>query len=239
MNNGENNIFKIDKYGFRARIIPAIVAIVFPIFVFSHFYINPELSAFFEGFRKFSLVGDVAISTVVMFYLSQYGRIIGKNVFEKKYFKGELQMPTTQFLLYKNPVYSSEYKKKIGTKIFDDFGIKLASSQQEQKDELTSRTKIVEAMSHIRKRLFANKFLLQHNIEYGAMRNTIGCGVIGFLISLINILFFQFVYHNNIAVVISLVTIIIYSFLILVSKWIINAYGEAYAKILLREYMSS
>ena len=226
-----------DKYDIRARIAPAIITIVLPVFVFSHFYINPELSKFYDGFQKFALGSDIAISSIIMFYLSQYARIIGKNVFEKKYFIGELNMPTTQFLLYSNSEYSDDYKIKIAQKISKDFGLILNDKQQELSDEQNSRRKIVEAMSHIRKKLFSNKFLLKHNIEYGAMRNAIGGSVIGGIISIFNVIFFEIVKYNKLALIISAGLLALFIFLIAISKWIISGYGRAYAKILIREYM--
>jgi hypothetical protein len=229
----------LDKYGLRARVFPAIITIVIPIFVFSHFYINPELSYFCDEFSKFSLIGDIAISIIFMFYLSQYARMIGKKIFEEKYFKGESNMPTTDFMLFNNSEYSDDYKVKIRQKIFADFALKLHDKTTEALNEDVSRKKIVEAVSLIRKKLFGNKFLLQHNIEYGAMRNTIGGAVMGSILSLINIAIFYFAYPNKTAVIISGVALTVYIILLLLSKPIIKAYGRAYAKILIREYMSS
>ena len=228
----------IDKYSLKARTIPAIVSTVVPIFVFCHFYVSPELIGFYEGLKKFSLVGDVTLTSIIMFYLSQYSRLIGKEIFEKKYFKGDKYMPTTEFLLYSDEEYSVDFKSLIAKKINKDFKLVLNKKDEELNDEMESRRKIAEAVSLIRKKLFENTFLLQHNIEYGAMRNTIGGSVIGVLICIINIIFFKYVSNNKIAFNISMSFLIIYTIIIGFSKFIIDSYGKSYARILIREYMS-
>jgi hypothetical protein len=230
--------FSENQYALRARIIPAVTTIVLPVFVFSHFYINPSIVNFYQGFRKFSLVSDIALSSALMFYLSQYARMVGKSIFEHWYFQGEMQMPTTEFLLYSNSEYSTDYKNKMRKKIKADFGLTLLHETEEVADTSLARKKIVEAISHVRKRSESNKFLLQHNIEYGAMRNTVGGSVIGCVIAIFDIAFFSVVYVNKTAEYISIVALIVYTLLILSSKWIISAYGRSYAKILIREYMT-
>ena len=104
-------------------------------------------------------------------------------------------------------------------------------------NEVNSRTRIVEVMAQVRKKLHGNKFLLQHNIEYGAMRNAIGGSIIGAVLSLTGIIFFSFYLPVELAVYINVITLTIYFLLILLSKIIIEFYGKNYAKILYREYL--
>jgi hypothetical protein len=145
-------------------------------------------------------------------------------------------MPTTNYLMFSDNTYSGIHKEKIRKKVLSDFAISLPTIDDENLDEYEARKRIVETMALIRKKLMKNKFLLQHNIEYGAMRNAIGGSVLGLLISLFNIVFF-YLHDVHLAVVISTITLSIYILLILLSKVIINFYGNAYAKILFREYI--
>lgn len=226
-----------DKYSLKARILPAVFTILIPLIIFNHFFTSPTLTELLGAFKASEEISNISISLVLMFYLSQFGRLIGKNLFEKNYFNDELKMPTTQFMLFSDMQYSDDYKLKFLNRVKSDFGINLSSKEEENIDETTARKRIVEAMSSVRKTLFKNKFLLQHNIEYGAMRNTIGGSVIGLIICIVNSLFFYFVIPNDFATNASILLGIIYFLLIIFSKIIIRAYGKSYAKILFREFM--
>jgi len=165
--------------------------------------------------------------------------MLSKNIFQRFYFKDELYMPTTNYLMFSDKTSSQQHKIKIRNKIFSDFRINLSTAEEESMDEHAARTKIVEIMALIRKKLMGNKFLLQHNIEYGAMRNAIGGSVLGILLSIFNIIFFIKYIEINLAFYISIATLVIYISLVVFSKIIINFYGNNYAKILFREYLGN
>ena len=185
------------------------------------------------------LISNLTISAVCLYYLSEFGRIMGKNVFEKRYFRDESKMPTTNFLMHSDNTYSSEYKQKFRDRAHSEFGLGLPNLNDEEADERAARTRIVEAMALFRKKLKDNEFLLQHNIEYGAMRNAIGGALLGAILSSINIWFFSKVVPGELAVTLSVVTLILYLLLLAFSKVIVNFYGRNYAKVLFREFMGS
>lgn len=226
-----------DKYSMKARLIPATFTILIPLIIFNHFYTSPALTELLGAFKASEAISNISISLVLMFYLSQASRIIGKNLFEKRYFNDELKMPTTELMLFSNNQYSDDYKLRFASKVKSEFDINICSKSQEIADEQIARKIIVEAMSSVRKRLLNNKFLLQHNIEYGAMRNTIGGSVLGLLICIINSFFFIFLIPVDFAVYSSILLGIVYLIFIVFSKSIINSYGIAYAKILFREFI--
>ncbi len=228
---------KFDVYKLKGRIAPAIFSIIIPIFIFNHFFVSEEFSKFVNEFTGSHILSNLTISGICLYFLSEIGRLLGKNVFEKAFFKEELHMPTTNFLLFSDSVFSEQHKQRIREKIKSDFDINLPTMNEEQVDELSTRRKIVEVMALIRKKLHGNKFLLQHNIEYGAMRNTIGGSTIGAILSLWNVYFFSTVMESNIPKYISILTFGIYFLLLVFSKTIIRFYGRNYAKILYREYM--
>ena len=227
-----------DSYSFKARILPAIFTIFTPIFIFNNFYTSPELSKLIGSFSGSEVISNLTISTVFLFYFSQFGRLLGITLFEKRFFQGELNMPTTNFMLYSNTTYTRDFKIKFAEKVKKDFGYNLSSESEEKIDENTARMRIVEPMSAIRKKLFNNAFLLQHNIEYGAMRNAVGGSVIGSIISICNLIFFYKIHPNYLALILSSMLLSIFLLLIIFSKSIIYSYGSAYAKILFREYIN-
>ena len=229
---------KFDKYSLIGRIAPAFFSIIIPIIIFNSFYVSEEFSAFVGEMMAVKIATNLTVPVICLFFLSQFGRVIGKNVFEKKYFKDEKFMPTTNFLLFSDETYSEQHKLKIREKISQDFNSKLPTKEEEEQDIANSRTIIVELMALVRGKLKENTFLLQHNIEYGAIRNLIGGSVLGLLLSLGNIIFFKYIAVNELAANISVVTLIVYGMIILLSKILIEFYGQSYAKILFREYLS-
>lgn len=229
---------KFDKYSLTGRVIPAFVSMIIPIIVFNYFYASEEFAAFVGEIMEVKIVANITVPIVCLFILSQFGRMIGKNVFEKIHFKDEKLMPTTQFLLFSDNTFSEQYKLKIRNKMDTDFGIKLLSKKEEDKDIEESKKIIVEAMALVRRKVHENKFLLQHNIEYGAMRNLIGGSVIGLLICVFNIVFFEHFFINELASNISVFILFFYGVLILLSKKIITFYGNRYAKVMFTAYLS-
>lgn len=228
---------KFDAYALKGRIVPAFLSIIIPIMIFNHFYVSEEFSKFVGEVLGAKLISNVTISGICLVFLSEFGRFFGKNIFEKSFFKDELHMPTTNYMLFSDSMYSEQHKNKIRNKMADDFDVSLPTKEEEEADQNNARIRVVEVMALVRKKLHGNKFLLQHNIEYGAMRNAIGGSVIGAVLSLANIVFFNYSAPNKLAVTISVVTFTIYFFLIALSKYIIVFYGNNYAKILYREYL--
>lgn len=228
---------KFDTYALKGRIVPAFFSIIIPIMIFNHFYVSEEFSKFVGEVLGAKLISNLTISGICLVFLSEFGRLLGKNVFEKSFFKDEKYMPTTNYMLFSASIYSEQHKNKIRDKMASDFDVSLPTKEEEEVDQDNARTRIVEVMALVRKKLHGNKFLLQHNIEYGAMRNVIGGSVIGLVLSSINVIFFSFSAPNKLAVTISMVTFAIYLLLIVLSKYIIGFYGNNYAKILYREYL--
>ena len=230
---------KIDAYALKARYAPALLTIIIPVMVFNHFFVSAEFSKFAGELMGAKLCSNLTISAVCLYYLSEFGRIMGKNVIEKRYFRDESEMPTTNFLMHSDDTYSSEYKQKFRDGVHSEFGLGLPNLNDEAADESATRARIVEAMALVRKKLKDNEFLLQHNIEYGAMRNAIGGALLGAILSLINIWFFSRIVPHELAVTLSVVTLILYLLLLALSKVIVNFYGRNYAKVLFREFMGS
>lgn len=107
---------KFDMYSLKARVLPALFSIIFPVIIFNHFYVSEQFSTFVGDVMGAKLASNITISTIFLFFLSEIGRLLGKNLFEKSYFNEEKHMPTTNFLMFSNSQYSkssqSYYKKK-------------------------------------------------------------------------------------------------------------------------------
>lgn len=229
---------KFDAYSLKGRIAPAFLTIIIPVIVFNYFFASEEFSKFVGDIMTVKIVSNITVPIVFLYFLSELGRTIGKNVFERLYFKEEKLMPTTNFLLFSDTTYSEQHKFKIRDKMSSDFSTDLPSKDEEELDIDNARIRIVELMALVRNKLMKNDFLLQHNIEYGAMRNAIGGAVIGVILSIANIIFFKHIVENDLAVYISVTSLLCYVLLILFSKVLIDFYGKNYAKILFREYLS-
>lgn len=228
---------KFNKYSLTARVLPAVLTIIVPIFVFNHFFVSDEFAKFVNYISGIRIMSNIGISLFALYFLSQLGRIIGKQLFQSVLYQDELKMPTTEFMLYRHSLFTDNYKDKVREKVKTDFGMGWSSKEDEQKDELTARKRIVETMALIRKKLQDNAFLLQHNIEYGAIRNAIGGSVLGIIFSVLNIIIFEMYRPVEMAVIISICTLSVYLLLILFSKLLIDAFGKSYARILFREYL--
>lgn len=227
-----------DEYNLKARLIPACICIV-PVLIFYYFFLGGKIAGFVNFANNyFELVGHLTAPLLSVFLLAQFSRSISKFIYEKKYFKNQTQMPTTKLLLHSDKKYSDYYKNLIRQKIFNDFNIKLATINEEKKNQDIAYKRIIEAVGLIRDKVKKSRLLLQHNIEYGFYRNLIGGSTIAFILSTFNWCFFSYIYYNKSASIISLVLIFVYVLPIIFSKTIIKNHGNLYADILFKEYLS-
>lgn len=226
----------LNKYNRIARIYPAILCSV-PIFVLNYFLLDFYTGDFLSSLEGVKWVGGITLSVALTFLLAQAGRFMGKELFERVHFQDELRMPTTEMLLHANQAYSAEHKKKLHAKISSDFSIRVCSVAEEENDNDGARRVIVECVSMIRGKVKDGRLLLQHNIEYGFVRNLVGGSVISVFISIVNLFIFGYFAQNLLAFYISLFTAIIYLLLMILGRSLIGRYGIRYAKILIQEYL--
>ena len=223
----------IDLYSFRARVGPALFTILLPLVVFNHFFVVAELGKLIGDITSIKILANAGLTAVLLYFLGQLGRILGKTLFEKYLFQDAAYFPTTTYMLNSDRTYSSELKERFRSQVKKDFKIVLP----EDADEVKLRQRISEAITMVRSKLHGNKILLQHNIEYGFARNALGGSIVGLMISVVNIIVFRFAYPAPVGVWISIGLSIIYISALLLSKPILNFYRDAYARILFREYI--
>lgn len=228
----------MNKYLLSARLAPTILTSI-PICTSYYYLLRPILFSENNGIKWLSPVGDVSIVTGLIFLLVQFNRFLSKEVFQKLFFKDEINMPTTICLMYSNNYFTEQIKNKIRCKIKESFDIELFDENSESTDEINAKKQIVSSVSQIRINLKDNKMLLRHNIEYGFVRNLLGGSLFAFLISVMLFFIFKFYLINHQMVWTSIVLMILYSIPLLMCKWLINRFGFYYAKILFEQFLAS
>lgn len=221
----------MDNYQLRAKIFPSILSSI-PALIFQYFFINIEVTNFLQFLGNLNFIGNITISMIIIYFISEGNRFIAKTKFEKE----EIYMPTTEFLLFSNSEYSPEYKRKIYEKIEKDFNIKLPTETEQKDAELNSRKRLAEGMSLARKRIGPGKLLLKHNIQYGFWRNLIGGTFFAIIFSILD-MYFAFIQSVKIIFILSAIFLIICFMLLIFNQYIIQKAGKFYARVLIQEYM--
>jgi len=227
----------MNQYFIRARLFPTILTSI-PIIIFINYVLNKELYPSLEQiYSILPTLTSFGISGAIIFLSIQINRIVSKELFQKFYFNEEIEMPTTKMILWQDSKLDKNIKSKIRKKINDRFQIKLKNEIEEISDLEGSKKQIVFAVSQIRNLLRGNIFLFRHNIEYGFIRNLIGGSLIAFIISII-ILTYALITQDKTLEITSIILIIIYILPLIFSKFIINMFGNYYAKTLYEQFLT-
>ncbi len=226
---------KFDKYNRTARLYPSIIILI-PFLLFTIYCNIDGLKDVFDDLLKVKIVGNITISVVLLYLLVQINRFFGKFLFERHLFKNEMEMPTTNFLLFSDQQYSKDYKTKIRERIQKDFKITLLTEEEELVDPVNARKMIIEAVGLIRQKVKNGRLLLQHNIEYGFARNLIGGSILGLIMSIVDSVYF-YLQSNKLLFGLSLTLIVCFAILLCIHKPIIKHLGNQYAKRLFQEYL--
>jgi len=226
---------KFDKYTRTARIYPSLI-ILLPFLAFTIYCDINNLQTVFDDLLKVRIIGNLTISIVLLYLLTQINRLLGKFIFERQMFRNELEMPTTNFMLFTNSEFSKEYKLQIRAKVAKDFKVEMPIESDEIADIENARKRIVESVGLIRQKVKNGRLLLQHNIEYGFFRNLIGGSLIGLMMSLFDIYYF-YTNNNTLIGAVSIVISSCFVVLLIFHKPIINHLGNLYAKRLFQEYL--
>lgn len=221
----------------RARLFPALLTSI-PILIFANNILAVKYAdALTNIYSILPAIAHLGLSAAIIFLLVQINRFVAKEVFQRLYFKDELYMPSTNYLLQNNTFYPLQIKNNIRNKIKNKFQINLVDAELEIKDENNARKIIAMAVSQIRNSLRGNSMLLQHNIEYGFWRNLIGGSLVAFIISVV-IFIYGNIQHLPDQQTVGLICSIIYFLPVVFSAVIIRHYGKYYAKILYEQFIS-
>ncbi|WP_237274491.1 hypothetical protein [Tenacibaculum ovolyticum] len=229
---------KTTEYYIKARLFPSIICAI-PILTLYYFGLSEKVIDFIDFLKGYKWVSDITISVAIIYLMTQINRFVSKELFQRAFFKDEVNMPTTNFLLHSGTFFAESIKSNIREKIQERFGIKLLTKNEEDENELEARKTIIGAVAQVRNTTRDNHLLLQHNIEYGFSRNLIGGSAIAILICLLNLYFFKSIIPNELAFYINIGVGILYLLPILLSKYIINRYGKYYAKVLFEQFLKA
>ncbi len=227
----------INSYYLKARLFPTVLTSIPAIVLYNKFVATLYHDKLENLYSALPTVTDIILSSAIVFLLVQINRFISKEIFQRLYFKDEINMPTTNLLLKSNNELETSIKQKIEDKIQIKFDISLLSAIEESADELRARKLLATTVSQIRNVLRDNTLLLQHNIEYGFFRNLIGGSFLALVVSLIIVMSSHCigdVATKNLGWIFTL----IYFLPIVLSKVIINRYGKYYAKILFEQFLT-
>lgn len=227
----------LNNYYFKARLFPTVLTSIPAIILYNKFVSSLYHDKLENIFSVLPTITYIILSSAIVFLLVQINRFLSKEIFQKLYFKDEINMPTTNFLLKSNNELEISIRQKIEDKIKTKFGLSLLSEIEESSDVLRARKLIVTAVSQIRNVLRDNSLLLQHNIEYGFFRNLIGGSFLAFFISVI-ILIHSYCSNDLTTRNLGWILSVAYFLPILFSKLVINRYGKYYAKILYEQFLT-
>lgn len=227
----------INSYYLKARLFPTVLTSIPAIILYNKYVAALYHDKLESIYSVLPTITDVIFSGAIIFLLVQINRFLSKEIFQRLYFKDEINMPTTNLLLKSNNQLETSIKLKIEDKIRNKFDITLLTSTEESADEPRARKLIATTVSQIRNVLRDNSLLLQHNIEYGFFRNLIGGSFLAFVISLIILISSHCtgeIATRNLGFILTS----IYFLPIILSKVIINRYGKYYAKILYEQFLT-
>ena len=100
----------MNRYYLTARLSPAILTSL-PICTAYYYFISPLIFTRFGEIHWLLPFGNVSLMTGIVFLLVQINRLLSKEIFQRIYFKDEIAMPSTSYLLHNNNFYTDEYKK--------------------------------------------------------------------------------------------------------------------------------
>ena len=228
---------KVDTYYYKARLFPTVITSI-PLFVFVIQVLKPLYGESLKRiFDILPMLTSLGIYAGLVFLSVQINRFVSKEIFQRFFFKEDINMPTTNYLLWSNEFFAIDTKKAIREKIFSSFNITLLSPTEEQHEDLRARNLIVHAVSQIKNKLRDNRVLFQHNIEYGFIRNLLGGSLIAIFFS-IAILVFALIQSDLILRNTGIILLIVYLLPIAFCGVLISRYGKYYAKVLYEQFMT-
>lgn len=226
-----------NSYYIRARLFPTLLTCIPLVIITNNLIAQFCAEQFKELSTTLTALAGTGISTAIIFLLAQINRIISKEIFQKWFFQDELKMPTVDYLLFSNTFFEPGLKKTLREKITSKYNLQLKNEEEEKSDEVKARSVIAVAIAQIRNDLRESKLLLQHNIEYGFIRNLIGGSLLAVVFSVALIVYGVNI-SNNSLINTGIICFLVYLFPLLMCKSLIIKYGHYYAKILFEQFQS-
>lgn len=221
-----------DEYGRKARLFPALLCVP-PYLLVGHYairqFFDPAVAS-----RLYITIGDISLAVVLLYLLIQLNRLVSKA-----WFQDEKKLPTVTMLLPSDTTFSPQYKQKIADRVVSDFGLALPTPGEEAADPVNARKRTAESIELIIERVGAGRLLLQHNTEYGFVRNLVGGALLAFLVSVVAAVVFATAVPNKAALSASVVLAVLYILPVLLHRVVLRRPSEDYARVLFREYVGA
>lgn len=219
------------QYEIRARLVPALICAV-PFLAFGYFFLA-SIDASFSEFVLAQVVGGVSMMAAVFLLLAFAARHVGMWL-QDLMFKHGTNFPTTSFLLDADVTFSEERKRQIRAKVVADFDVDLSDYTT---DTASSRRRIGEAVSHIRKQFFGKPGLtLQRNIEFGLAKNLAGGSILALVVSVI-IVGLSTIVAGPVLLKLGIVMALIYVVMVVFGLIAMRTNANRYAAALFEEYL--
>lgn len=226
----------ITKYYITARLFPSLLTSI-PLLVLTNSFLITNAAQLLPLNAVSKILLSIGISSALLFLMVQINRVVAKEIFQKLYFQDELKMPTVNQLMAHDLTIEESIKNIIRQRMQQYYSITFLEYSMEKSDELRARKLIATCVSQARNDLRSNGLLLQHNIEYGFIRNLIGGSLLAFIFSIGTILYSVEI-KNSALQFTGIFLAMIYLLIILLSKSLINYYGKIYSKIFFEQFLS-
>lgn len=135
--------------------------------------------------------------------------------------------------MYSDDEYSSEFKDQIRQAVKRDLSIQLPTADDEHKNEKDARKRIKDSIRVIIGKVKDGYLVLQHNIEYGFVRNLWGASLSGIFGSLLLIFLSE---PLSLLRTVGVICLIGYGLYLCFGFVVIKYFGRAYARKLIEEY---
>lgn len=178
-----------DKYTIKARFLPAAMTIL-PLLFLSASYLNLNKD----------IIGNIIVlliaSILVIYLLSNLARSLGKKE-EERLLKNWGSFPTTQLLRYSDHKIDEVEKAEIHQSLSSKLNVTLPNRHEEELDPTKADKLYNIAIIKARELTRQDTILLNDNIHYGFMRNSLGLKVIALFLCVLTwiILFILFCTH--------------------------------------------
>lgn len=226
----------INRYTFSARYIPGLISILPATLIY--FFLTKRYSGFDlnEYFETATFLFGISATFVLTFFISMVVREFGSTL-EKTYFKNKLGFPTNYLMLYQNDKLPKQSKDRYGEKILTDFRLRRLNEYE----EYSNANEAVIILNHASK-LISTKYqrhdqVKDANIAYGFARNVSGGLILSIPFSIVGIVI-GILLKEYALLFWSIISIIIFSLLLVYRKhWIIRN-AERYAEKLISVYLA-
>lgn len=222
-----------DQYSLKARYLPAMI-IAFPLIMLTSLAPPESYKELFQYSEHFMIVANVGLNVILILFLINIIRELGKSLVAKKLFKHGLTAPTTEMLLWGNDQLSDQFKERLHAKISKEFDVDLFDRDAEKADDRQARILARDTVGLIRKAVGNGQHVLQYNIRYGFWRNLVGGLPLGILFAIGAIIFVQ----GSLAQVITGCYLAVAAVLAFTGLSLLRSTGATYAEYLLTEYLS-